>query len=305
LGAIIGSLFGFKGFMAVTEGETQNQMFVRQDRLIDSIADSLGWSSSENPDAQGKMNIGHQKFKTLPFSIQCEDFSVTYYPNTGRPKDYKSDLVVIRDGQPVARKTLEVNDPLIVDDIYFYQSSYGKTGRPGIVVLSVAPPGGEKHEYRTPINGSFVIEGTDTKIEARSFMPDFDIMDGHVVQRSDEMINPALYLIAKQGEQSVFNGWIFPNYPDYSAKTEGYDIQFVDYWGWQYTGLQVAYDPGVEVVWIGCSLLVVGLMIAFFHSHQRIWARVSGNEIVLAGSTHKNRMAFEHKFNQLAKLLKT
>jgi cytochrome c biogenesis protein len=60
----------------------------------------------------------------------------------------------------------------------------------------------------------------------------------------------------------------------------------------------------VEVVWIGCSLLVVGLMISFFHSHQRVWARVSGNEVVLAGSSHKNRMGFEKKFNQLSELLK-
>ena len=37
------------------------------------------------------------------------------------------------------------------------------------------------------------------------------------------------------------------------------------------TGLQVAKDPGVWTVYTGCALMILGLVIAFFMSHQRIW----------------------------------
>lgn len=305
LGAIIGSLFGFKGFMAINEGETKNRMFLRQDKLVDSVSASVSALFSRDSGADPSQNPeGGAQFKVLPFAIRCDDFSISYYPNTGRPKDYTSDLTVVRDGKDTEEKTIEVNDPLVVDKIYFYQSSYGQSGRPGLVVLSVTPPDGEARDYRTPVNGSFHIQGTDVDVQVQSFLPDFTIENGHVRQRSAEMINPAVYLSAARGEKPLFSGWLFPNYPDYSLKTGKYVVRFKDYWGSQYTGLQVAYDPGVEIVWIGCSLLVVGLMISFFNSHQRIWARVRGNEVVLAGSAHKNRMAFEKKFNDLKHLLK-
>jgi cytochrome c biogenesis protein len=70
----------------------------------------------------------------------------------------------------------------------------------------------------------------------------------------------------------------------------------------EYTGLQVTKDPGVWVVWIGCGMLVLGLIVSFFFSHQRVWVRIpksSGGEIVLAGSANKNRIAFEKTFGQL------
>ena len=30
-----------------------------------------------------------------------------------------------------------------------------------------------------------------------------------------------------------------------------------------YTGIQVTHDPGVPVVWVGCSLLVIGMVVTF------------------------------------------
>jgi cytochrome c biogenesis protein len=76
----------------------------------------------------------------------------------------------------------------------------------------------------------------------------------------------------------------------------------------EYTGLQVTRDPGVWVVWIGCGLMIIGLIISFFFSHQRVWVRMprgSGREIVLAGSTNKNRVGFEKTFGQLVEGVRT
>jgi cytochrome c biogenesis protein len=71
-----------------------------------------------------------------------------------------------------------------------------------------------------------------------------------------------------------------------------------------YTGLQVARDPGVNIVWVGCALMVIGIIMAFFLSHQRVWLRLAQGqdgrvEAVLAGSASRNRLAFDKKFEKI------
>jgi len=70
------------------------------------------------------------------------------------------------------------------------------------------------------------------------------------------------------------------------------------------TGLQVAKDPGVWVVYVGCTLMLAGLYIAFFLSHRRIWLILrpedTGTLVEMKGSANKNRTAFEKQFHELA-----
>jgi cytochrome c biogenesis protein len=42
----------------------------------------------------------------------------------------------------------------------------------------------------------------------------------------------------------------------------------------QFTGLSVARDPGVGLVWLGSLLLFVGFVIRFTMPHKRLWARI-------------------------------
>jgi cytochrome c biogenesis protein ResB len=49
-------------------------------------------------------------------------------------------------------------------------------------------------------------------------------------------------------------------------------------------------------------MMILGLIVCFSFSHQRVWIRIpkkSGGEIILAGSTNKNRVGFEQKFGKL------
>jgi cytochrome c biogenesis protein len=48
--------------------------------------------------------------------------------------------------------------------------------------------------------------------------------------------------------------------------------------------------------------MIFGLVVSFFFSHQRVWIRIPKSpvgEIVLAGSTNKNRVGFEKTFGEL------
>ena len=71
-----------------------------------------------------------------------------------------------------------------------------------------------------------------------------------------------------------------------------------------YTGLQVAKDPGVWVVWFGCTLMVLGTIMAFVLSHKRIWVRVSRGHVTLGGSASKNQGGFQLVFDDLVDKLK-
>jgi len=67
----------------------------------------------------------------------------------------------------------------------------------------------------------------------------------------------------------------------------------------------VAKDPGVEVVWLGCLLMVVGIYAAFFMSHRRIWVRIQGGAVTVGGNASKNQGAFLQSFEGLVERLKT
>ena len=66
--------------------------------------------------------------------------------------------------------------------------------------------------------------------------------------------------------------------------------------------LQVAKDPGVEIVWIGYTLMVLGTLIAFFLSHRRIWVTLSEEEgrvkVLVGGSGHRNQPGFALYFDE-------
>jgi cytochrome c biogenesis protein len=70
----------------------------------------------------------------------------------------------------------------------------------------------------------------------------------------------------------------------------------------QYTGLIVAHDPGAPFVWVGSTLLVLGLLMVFFFPHRRVWVRIrktSAGSEVLCASTIKRDLAFKPQFHQL------
>ncbi len=97
--------------------------------------------------------------------------------------------------------------------------------------------------------------------------------------------------------------WLLKNVPQFDQQRgDEFLLTIEEVFEKEYTGLQVTRDPGVWVVWVGCGLMVLGLIVSFFFSHQRVWVRIpktSNEEIVLAGSVNKNRVGFEKVFGNL------
>src|SRR4030042_4208889 len=77
MGAIIGSLYGFNGFLEIKEGESRDQIFIK----------------------------GPHALKKLGFSVRLDRFTMAFYPN-GMPREYRSDLSFRENGQEKERAHL-------------------------------------------------------------------------------------------------------------------------------------------------------------------------------------------------------
>jgi len=70
-----------------------------------------------------------------------------------------------------------------------------------------------------------------------------------------------------------------------------------------YTGLELARDPGMNVVWVGSAILVIGLCIMFYMPHRRVWIvlnrQAKAVEMTVGGATNRNKIGFEREFHAL------
>ena len=263
VGAVYGGTMGFKGYVNIVEGMAVDRVPLR----------------------------GKNTVLKLPFIIRCDNFEIEYYPNTQQPKDYYSELSVFREGQsePEMFKKIEVNHPLIVDGIYFYQSSYG-VDRNSTVTLKVLDPAGNVAgpEVTVAAGQRFQVMGDPSTYEVEELIP--NITAGRPGVKMAQFLGNThrdFYLLEAAPDRDKARGG-----PVY-LKIKDTNIR-------QYTGLQVAWDPGVPVVWLACTVMILGLYIAFFVPHKRVWVRVEldadETAVLLAGTSNRNPATFEREF---------
>ncbi|GFO70125.1 cytochrome c biogenesis protein ResB [Geomonas limicola] len=272
IGALVGSFFGYKGYVNIPEGGSIGEVQTRSGKMV---------------------NLG--------FNVRCEKFTVTFY-DTGAPKEFKSILTVLENGQPVpgyVNIPTIVNEPLTYKGITFYQSSYGPSDEGATYHISVRDRKGgapikltARQGERLALPGGAFLSIMEATADVRPFMKDFD-GPGAQVEFTPAGGKPQPFVILSE-KYEAFNS---QHGGDLIITMDGMDQKF-------FTGLQVAKDPGVWVVWLGCFLMVVGIIMAFFMSHKRIWARVSDGAVTLAGSASKNPTGFELTFDELVQKLK-
>lgn len=261
VGAVYGGIYGFKGFVAIVEGQTIDRVPLR----------------------------GKNSQIKLPFSVRCDDFQVIYYPGTQQPKDYFSDLVVFRNGAEIMRKRIEVNHPLIIDGIYFYQSSYG-VHQSSTVTLDVLDPSGKvaAPAVTVGVGQAFNVLGDPSTYAIEEIYP--TSVGGQPAVKMNQFLG--------SGRREFFLTKAAPD----RDKTRGGPVYFSigDTAILEYTGLQVAWDPGVNLVWLACIVMILGLYVTFFVAHQRVWIRIDGDTentaVLVGGSTNRNPATFERQF---------
>jgi cytochrome c biogenesis protein len=268
VGALIGSIFGFDGFVNIAEGESAQRVQIR------NSAETI----------------------TLGFEIRCEDFNVSFY-DTGAPKEFRSSLTILEQGRPVLKKDIIVNDPLRYKGINIYQASYGTLPSSDVVLSFTSSKTGKVYTQKTGIGqpvvipeklGTFVIEGL-----LRSFkFKDHDVGDalsGILTPLDGDPVEVALPL----------------RFPSFDKMRKGNVlIAVVENVPRFYTGLQVNRDPGVWVVYCGFILMIIGCYITFFTSHQQICIELvqtgKKTEVIVAGTANKNKSGMQARVTGIA-----
>ena len=225
------------------------------------------------------------KIIELPFYVKCNKFKIDFYPS-GMPKAYISDISIIENGKEVLRKQIKVNDPLKYKGIYFYQASYGQ----GEAFIQL-----KKGDNITTVAVAF---GQPFKVEDGVYMRIVSI-DGMRMLVGFEVID--------HGKVKDYQAKMFTPYqiPGTNVLFAVADVKPVFY-----TGLQVSRDPGTWVVWLGSIILILGLIIAFFIPHRRVWVRIEKKgedrtKVVIGGTTNKGTEGLSQELEGVLGVLKS
>ncbi|MBN1254396.1 MAG: cytochrome c biogenesis protein ResB [Deltaproteobacteria bacterium] len=187
--------------------------------------------------------------RPLSFVVRCDAFRVDFYPD-GSPKEYISTLTFFEGEQVVLDHVpLRVNQPISYKGLNFYQSDYG--------IISVSPivevrGKGAFHTMQLKQGEPQPIPGTEVYL---GFMQYRGAVHGH---------GEAILLVLFPPDSEPEGFWLFKGNPGMEGLQVGdFSFIFEDLEQRYYTGIQVAHNPGVSVVWVGCSLLVIGMMVTF------------------------------------------
>ncbi|MBI3966361.1 MAG: cytochrome c biogenesis protein ResB [Chloroflexi bacterium] len=215
--------------------------------------------------------VGHD----TGLAVSAEDFADEYHPD-GRPKDYRSILVLFENGREVARQTVRVNEPLSYGGVRFHQSYYGQSA-----LVAVTDRNG-KSLYRDAV--ALTWRSNDGNRPVGYFFLPNQNLHVYLVGTSGEgdgVVKPGEILVeAYQGQtpQPTHRATLTQRRPNSVG-----ELQFVFERELPFTGLRVVRDPGAVIIWLACMLIVIGPVVTFYFPHRRLWlrARADGGTIAV------------------------
>ncbi len=308
IGAIIGIRFGFKGYLNLPEGRSSSFVYKSPTESI-----------------------------PLEFTVKCNWYSTSYYEDSSTPLEFQSELIIIDNGKEVMKKVIEVNSPLKYKGITFFQSSYGMM--PGILdefvvqdtpgsgristlqptfskfpnllgrfILKVTSENGQLNTLTLRRGDTFEIPDTDIKGTIVGFSPTLDRERqtnalGTNSYYKEQLVNPAVAIEVDSPGREKFIGWFLKDQTTVIIPEAEHEVEFVDFRGIEYTGLQVAKDPGVWLIYLACIVMSIALYISFFISHRKLWINITNDKnsvrISAGGSVNRSRLNFEKEIDRI------
>jgi len=248
------------------------------------------------------------------FNLRLDKFETEFYPD-GSVRDWKSTLTVIENEKSLLSKIVEVNHPLAYKGFIFYQNSYGWDWKNPSLEIWVKKRNDPSflRKLELKVGQRVSLESEDMQFIALHFLPDFVINDkNEITSRSNEPNNPAAFIEGWQDEERIFLGWIFAKFPDFarihSEKESDLTFELRDFKSSQFSVIQAAKDPGVNLIWVGCTFLMLGLALAFYWPTREIKVILEENlgktEVTAGGIASKNRDAFLSEFETIMNSLR-
>ena len=250
-GTIVGSLFGFKAQEIVPK--------------------------TENFHIQNILNNGPST--VIPrTSARINDFWITY-TNTKTVSQFYSDLSILDStGNEIKRKTIFVNDPLITNGIYYYQTDWDLIG------LRFQTLNHQVIEYPL-IN---IIKNQNK---------------GWLTWISDiPNLHTGIILLIEnlEGYCSIYNnkGLFLGNLEINENLNLNRSFSLLEIIS--STGLQIKTDPGIPIIYLGFLFLMISTLVSYI-TYSQIWIIKKNKQIFIGGLTNRAIFDFELEFFKLIK----
>lgn len=256
--------------------------------------------SPEDPrldEMRREIEILHEKYKaglaSPAFRIGFDDLWIENYQtpdgqNTG-VKSWNSRVRFIVDGQESEPVLVMVNQPVSFGDYTFFQSSWNKFYRK--VKLQADYVGDASATSQLVVDDSvfpvtvelgmkepYKPAWSPYELAMVEFMPDFRIINERFVSISNELNNPAAMIVAYDDSSNVVGrAWAFPADRMSMAghvTNMPFRFTFINAEAEYESGMQMAYDPGKSVVWLGCILFTLGMIMSFYIPYRECWLLV-------------------------------
>jgi len=215
-------------------------------------------------------------------SIKLDRFIDSYYQN-GVAQSYQSNLVLLKDGQPVKTGSITVNHPMTYHNVVIYQSSFGDaasfriTDSAGHVLYDDSTPLGLYHAVYNPNAPAGVItlpQGYQISVIAPDDNPGNVPTNDPIQIQSGQMYVEVHKLGDTTPSTTRFPGKIINQ--GTTANVNGLNVEFLR--ERRYTLLQVANNPGIPIFILAAFLLVGGLAVTFYFPHRRIRGIIAASD---------------------------
>jgi cytochrome c biogenesis protein len=304
VGVSLGSLFGFQGEAIVNRGER----FVNVPTSYDSLR-------------MGKLT---QESDISPFTITVDKFVAKYDPKTSMPQDYTAWVTTSENGV-TKKQILKVNSPLTFGTTRVYlqangyspivtvRDSLGNVAFQGPVTF--LPQDGNLRS----IGAIKVPDATPPVGFVSSFVPTYErTKNMGAISIYPELLKPRLLFSIWSGDLGLDSGIPQSVYRIDTSKMKNLGLGSVGlgetfaYNGGTITlesvepwiNLQFVDDRGKGFALVGGVFAVLGLLSSLYGRRRRIWVRVSGSQVEVAGLAKNNAPGLEAEIAELVESVK-
>jgi cytochrome c biogenesis protein len=211
--------------------------------------------------------------------VRLNDFSEVYRED-GTALAYRSDITLLRDGQPIQSGSMTVNNPMTFGNIVFYQSGFGQAvalkieDSAGQVLFNDALPLGPFQSRLNPDSPAARMELLPAGVALSVVAPDEDPANAPQLDTLQLRPGQMFFMIRPLGADSPITE------PVGATVSQGESIELGDLSltfvrERRFSVLQVASNPGTPLFIAASVLLVGGLAVTFYFPHRRVRGIVS------------------------------
>jgi cytochrome c biogenesis protein len=220
-------------------------------------------------------DLGHD----TGLSVRLDDFSEVYRED-GSPLIYRSDVTLVKNGEPIHSGSMTVNNPLTFGDIVFYQSGFGQAvalkveDKNGAVLFDDSLPLGPFQSKLNPDSPAARMDLAPAGVAMSVVAPDQNPANAPELDTLNLKSGEMFFMIRPLGPESPIEQ------PIGATVSQGESIQLGDLSltferERRFSVLQVARNPGIPIFIAASFLLVGGLAVTFYFPHRRVRGIVS------------------------------